>query len=88
MAKFSVAKNKKPVVRIELSSGQVVKLETGNEALEHPFLKRVISAREEGYGPKPMRFFHWQLEFPEAAFTEQGERRDHFGFDAIVGNLP
>jgi hypothetical protein len=59
-----------------------------NEALQHPFLKRVIAAREEGYGPKPMRFFHWQLEFPEAAFTEEGELKDHFGFDAIVGNPP
>jgi hypothetical protein len=60
-----------------------------NEVLLHPFLKRVIAARKEGYGPKPMRFFHWQLEFPEAAFTEQGIlKKDHFGFDAIVGNPP
>jgi len=59
-----------------------------NKAIQHPFLKRVIAAREKGYGPKPMRFFHWQLEFPEVAFTEQGELKEHFGFDAIVGNPP
>ena len=59
-----------------------------DKAIQHPFLKRVFAARKEGYGPKPMRFFHWQLEFPEVAFTAQGELKEHFGFDAIVGNPP
>jgi len=59
-----------------------------NKAIQHPFLKRMIEAREKGYGPKPMRFFHWQLEFPEVAFTEHGELKGHFGFDVIVGNPP
>ena len=58
------------------------------KALQHPFMRQLDITREAGYGPKPGRFFHWQLEFPEVAFTEQGELKDHFGFDAIVGNPP
>jgi hypothetical protein len=54
----------------------------------HPFLRKIEKAREEGYGPRPLRFFHWQLEFPEVAFSESGELRNHFGFDAVVGNPP
>ena len=55
---------------------------------KHPFLTRIIEACGEGYGPRPMRFFHWQLEFPEVAFTEDGELKNSFGFDAVVGNPP
>ncbi len=34
------------------------------------------------------RFFHWELEFPEVFFDEQGEPRADPGFDAVVGNPP
>ena len=34
------------------------------------------------------RFFHWELEFPEAFFDGRGERRDDAGFDAVIGNPP
>ena len=54
----------------------------------NPFIRKIDAAREEGYGPRPLRFFHWQLEFPEAAFTERGELRENFGFDAVLGNPP
>ncbi len=34
-------------------------------------------------------FFHWELEFPDAFFTEQGPKREEDrGFDAVVGNPP
>jgi len=33
-------------------------------------------------------FFHWELEFPEAFFGEDGEKRVDAGFDAIIGNPP
>jgi hypothetical protein len=34
-------------------------------------------------------FFHWELEFPDAFFTEQGPKREtERGFDAVVGNPP
>ena len=39
-----------------------------------------IAARE--------RFFHWELEFPEAYFDKRGEPLDEPGFDAVVGNPP
>jgi hypothetical protein len=34
------------------------------------------------------RFFHWELEFPEAFFDERGEPRADSGFDAVIGNPP
>jgi hypothetical protein len=34
------------------------------------------------------RFFHWELEFPEAFFDERGEPRVDAGFDAVIGNPP
>jgi hypothetical protein len=34
------------------------------------------------------RLFHWELEFPEVFFGEDGRRLPDAGFDAIVGNPP
>ncbi|MBI4486368.1 MAG: N-6 DNA methylase, partial [Acidobacteria bacterium] len=34
------------------------------------------------------RFFHWELEFPEAFFDADGGRRYDGGFDAVIGNPP
>ena len=34
------------------------------------------------------RFFHWELEFPEVFFDQDGLPRDHAGFDAVIGNPP
>ena len=34
------------------------------------------------------RFFHWELEFPEAFFDREGRRLPHPGFDAVIGNPP
>jgi hypothetical protein len=34
------------------------------------------------------RFFHWELEFPEAFFDPQGNRLPAAGFDAVLGNPP
>ncbi len=36
---------------------------------------------------KTKRFFHWELEFPEA-FFEETKRKENGGFDAVVGNPP
>jgi hypothetical protein len=34
------------------------------------------------------RFFHWQLEFPEVFFNDDGSPRESGGFDAVIGNPP
>ncbi|MDQ7826891.1 MAG: N-6 DNA methylase [Candidatus Eremiobacteraeota bacterium] len=34
------------------------------------------------------RFFHWEIEFPEVWYDEQGGRLKNGGFDAVVGNPP
>jgi hypothetical protein len=53
-----------------------------------PFIRRLKEARREGYGPRPLAFFHWQLEFPEVAFAADGKPKPGFGFHAVVGNPP
>lgn len=35
-----------------------------------------------------VRPFHWELEFPEVFYEQDGARREHPGFDAILGNPP
>jgi len=34
------------------------------------------------------RFFHWELEFPEVFFNDDGSPRKSPGFDAVMGNPP
>jgi hypothetical protein len=34
------------------------------------------------------RFFHWELEFPEVFFDDEGRRGPAAGFDAVLGNPP
>jgi hypothetical protein len=53
-----------------------------SNAVAEPFLKRsddMAAAR---------RFFHWELEFPEAFFDSRGDRLAEHGFDAVIGNPP
>ena len=33
-------------------------------------------------------FFHWELEFPEVFFTDDGRRDPRGGFDVVIGNPP
>ncbi|WP_449289553.1 Eco57I restriction-modification methylase domain-containing protein [Natronorubrum sediminis] len=33
-------------------------------------------------------FFHWELEYPEVFFDQDGEKREDAGFDAVIGNPP
>ncbi len=33
-------------------------------------------------------FFHWELEFPEVFFNEDGTPKQNPGFDAVIGNPP
>jgi hypothetical protein len=35
-----------------------------------------------------MRFFHWEVEFPEVFFDESGAPKPRAGFDAAIGNPP
>ncbi|MBI3911208.1 MAG: N-6 DNA methylase [Armatimonadetes bacterium] len=37
---------------------------------------------------EPVQPFHWELEFPEVFFDDQGARRADGGFDAVIGNPP
>jgi len=34
------------------------------------------------------KFFHWELEFPQIFFNEQGDRLENSGFDVVLGNPP
>jgi len=43
---------------------------------------------EAGAVAARLRFFHWELEFPEAFFGPDGVRLPAAGFDAVLGNPP
>jgi len=50
--------------------------------LQKETVKKALAMRDERH------FFHWELEFPEVFYDEQGNRKTNPGFDAVVGNPP
>ncbi|MQA29738.1 MAG: N-6 DNA methylase [Luteitalea sp.] len=59
---------------------------TGRCALPGPVTSAYLRATESAGANR--RFFHWELEFPEAFFDRTGERLAAAGFDAVIGNPP
>jgi hypothetical protein len=59
---------------------------TGRGPLPGPVSDRYLEAAERA--AEARRFFHWELEFPEAFFDEAGARLARAGFDAVLGNPP
>jgi hypothetical protein len=59
---------------------------TGRSPLPEPHVAQLLQRAEALAAVH--RFFHWELEFPEAFFENDGTRRPLPGFDAIVGNPP
>jgi type I restriction-modification system DNA methylase subunit len=56
---------------------------------EAMMLKREIGPYLNFYEvAKKMMFFHWELEFPDVFFNEDGSPKENPGFDAIIGNPP
>lgn len=55
-----------------------------DDSLEKPHLENFLAAQIVA---AERRFFHWELEFPEAFFEGRGEKENP-GFDAVVGNPP
>ncbi|APX97817.1 Eco57I restriction-modification methylase domain-containing protein [Natronorubrum daqingense] len=53
-----------------------------------------LEVREEGWFKSAQAmcteeaFFHWELEYPEVFFDEDGEKREDAGFDVVIGNPP
>jgi len=47
------------------------------------WFRRAVAIARRG----DMKCFHWELEFPEAFFDDEG-RRARAGFDAVIGNPP
>jgi hypothetical protein len=59
---------------------------TGDKALSPRIAQPLLHAADAAAAAR--RFFHWELEFPEAFFEADGTRRERPGFDAIIGNPP
>jgi hypothetical protein len=59
---------------------------SGRTALPGPIASRLLEEAETVAGT--WKFFHWELEFPEAFFNADGTRQSSPGFDAIIGNPP
>ena len=66
----------------------VEQINSGGKGLSPQYKETIVNGSEIG---KEMRFFHWDLEFPEAFLDLQGGRwkpKDEQGFDAVIGNPP
>src|SRR5262245_41190318 len=59
---------------------------TGSGALPPRTTERYLDAARTIADAR--RFFHWELEFPEVSFADQGQRLPNAGFDAVIGNPP
>ncbi len=64
----------------------VEKLQSLADEWEKIAHKRYVQKALESSREK--RFFHWELEFPEVFYDEQGNRKAEAGFDAVIGNPP
>jgi hypothetical protein len=53
-----------------------------------PRVQEIMAQAQAIANRRDMRFFHWDVAFPEVFFDANGERRANPGFDAIVGNPP
>jgi hypothetical protein len=56
------------------------------QGFEVPAYQRILQQAEKI--AEEYRFFHWELEFPEVFFNEEGELQQNSGFDVVVGNPP
>ena len=81
--------NKRATEFLTLAGGNLVDQILPDEKGLSPEYRDVIT--EGGKTGTEKRFFHWDLEFPEA-FVDLGrgmwKRKDDQGFDAVVGNPP
>jgi hypothetical protein len=59
---------------------------TGRSALPPAIAESFLNRSE--LSATARRFFHWELEFPEAFFDARGGRLAAPGFDAVIGNPP
>ncbi|MBL7209220.1 MAG: Eco57I restriction-modification methylase domain-containing protein [Dehalococcoidia bacterium] len=50
--------------------------------LEKKYVQSALDLREH------YRLFHWELEFPEVFYSEDGNRKANAGFDTVIGNPP
>ena len=64
----------------------------GNEMDEGDYHKSIAKIMSGKNIPNPAteiyRFFHWELEFPDVFFNDDGSKKQNPGFDAVVGNPP
>ncbi len=81
--------NSKAREYLALAGSDIVdQIRSGGRGLPPEYHEAISKADQIG---REMRFFHWDLEFPEA-FVDLGrgtwKRDDEQGFDAVVGNPP
>jgi hypothetical protein len=62
------------------------RLLTGRSALPAHTARALLDAADRT--AEALRFFHWELEFPEVFFDADGRRLPLAGFDAVIGNPP
>lgn len=62
-----------------------IRQKIGVESLDYYSTKSGLSVNELR---NKYNFFHWEIEFPEVFFDQNGDRKKNAGFDVILGNPP
>jgi len=85
-SEIAVKKKSKTGISNQIYNFIVSSLQSPNGKTQLPKLdllleKSVSIAREK-------KFFHWEFEFPEVFFNEDGSPKENQGFDCVIGNPP
>ncbi|MCL5238744.1 MAG: N-6 DNA methylase [Nitrospirae bacterium] len=82
----AVKKKSKTGLSNEIYSFIVNSLQSPEGKMQLPKLAALLEKSEDI--SKDKNFFHWELEFPEVFFDEEGGIRENPGFDCVIGNPP
>ena len=85
-AEVTVKKKSKAGISNQIYSFVVSSLQSPDKKAQISALSSLLEKSESIARDK--NFFHWELEFPEVFFNEDGSHKENSGFDCVIGNPP
>lgn len=83
---ISIKKKSKAGISSQIYSFIVSSLQNPDKKMPISALSSLLEKSESIARDK--NFFHWELEFPEIFFNEDGSPKENPGFDCVIGNPP
>ncbi len=82
----AIKKKAKAGISSQIYSFVVSSLQSPEAKMRIPALGSLLEKSETI--AKDKNFFHWELEFPDVFFNENGSPKENQGFDCVIGNPP